>query len=353
MGYIFKEKITYSQYDKFIKNYSYLSFMQENNWAKTKEYKNYLIVGILNNNELCAVALIIIRKKHGNNQFFIPNGYLIDYSNAELVSFMTENIKRLAHKYHAYVIDIYPYISTKNKNYNIIHNNLLKNNYKWTNEYIDKSKNVLIPLRRSNKKIPKTEWKRKYEDKDFYLKRGIFFEVSDNFEDIKRFSNLMDDKNFDDELIANLLINFKDRIKMIFAKIDLVFYLNFLKENKVSDDEVIKIEELIKSLGEEIDVGCALTIFPYNIKDNICEYVYNKEKESFGNLRISNGLLYEALKLASSNNFYFLKLSNVDLNQDYYVDNYQGFPIKYIGHYSLVINKIIYFLNKEVKKRRT
>ena len=41
MAYIFKEKITYSDYKLFLKNYDYLSFMQEHLWAKAKNYHNY------------------------------------------------------------------------------------------------------------------------------------------------------------------------------------------------------------------------------------------------------------------------------------------------------------------------
>lgn len=352
MGYVFKEKITYSQYEKFIRNYPYLSYMQENLWSKTKEYKNYLIVGILDGQELCAVAQIIIQKNRGSNKLFIPNGYLLDFTNNDLVSFMTINIKALAHKYHAYVVDIYPYITTTNTNYQIIHNNLLQNNYIWTNEYLDRTKNVLISLMNGKKKISKKELTKKYDKKDFYLKRGIEFEISDSLEDIKRLNNLTDKEYIDNNLIGNLMLNFKDRIKLLFAKIDLVFYLNFLKNNDSSLKEINKVEELIANIGDEMDIGCALIILPYNKKQNICEYLYHTEKESFDNLEITHGLLYEIIKEAHHYGCQYIKISNIDLNEKYYIDNYQANPIEFIGHYSLVINKLNYFLNKEIKKRR-
>ena len=58
MSYVFKENIEYSQYEKFIKKYNYVSFMQEDKWSKTKD-NDYLIVGVLNKKEICVNMLVI------------------------------------------------------------------------------------------------------------------------------------------------------------------------------------------------------------------------------------------------------------------------------------------------------
>ena len=352
MGYIFKEKIAYKEYVDFIKNCDYLSFMQENLWAKTKEYKNYLVVGVYDDNKLCATAQIIINKKKSGNQFYIPNGFLLDFSNKPLVTFFTENIKGLAKKYHAYVIDVYPNISTKNTNFNIIHNNLTDNAYRWFNEYIDATNNVLFPLYKGKKKVTKTELKKKYEKRDFYLRRGVSFEVSDSLEDIRRLSEIIDDEYFSDDLVGNLMMNFKERVKIIIAKINLPFYYAYLNDEGAPKADLAKIDELIDVIGDEMDIGCALIILPFNTKNNICEYIYNTIKPLFKDLEVEDGLLYQAMIEAQKFGCNFIKISNINLNTDYYVDHFQCFPIKYIGHYSLVINKFQYFLNKEVKRKK-
>ncbi len=352
MGYIFKEKILYREYDKFIKNYSGLSFMQEERWAKTKEYKNYLIVGAYKNDELCAVAQIIINKKKNGYQFFIPNGYLLDFNNLELVSFMTENIKALARKYQAYVVDIYPYITTVNNNYSNIHNNLLANHYMWTNEYIDQTNNIILSLYKNGKKITKTELKKKYDKKDFYLKRGITFDVSDSLEDIKRLKELINDDYFDESIVGNLMINFEGRIKIILAKINLPFYLGYLIDHQAPVEQRDKINELIDVIGDEMNIGGALLILPYNPKINSCEYIYNTVNEFFTSLDIAYGLFYEAIKEAHQGNCQSIKASNISLDTAYYVSHFEAIPIQYIGHYSLILNKLKYFLNKEVKRKK-
>lgn len=348
MGYVFKERIKYSEYIKFIKDYSFLSFMQEDNWVKTKNNANHLIVAVLNNNKVCAVAQIIINKRKCGNQFYIPNGYLLDFNNKTLLEFLTFNIKNLAKKYNAYVIDLYPNISTHNPNFNSINHNLLELGYNFKDEYLDNTNNILIPLKRKNKKISKSELKRKYENKDFYLKRGIFFETSTNPNDIDRIDYLINDPKFDKELIQNLFKNFDKRVRIVFAKLDLVFYANYLKEYTDNSLELMKINELLE-ISDELDIGCALIIEPYNEKDTICEFIYNTEKESFENLDIMNGLLYETMKICNEKGYSYIKVSNINLDVKPYIERYQGTSIKYIGHYNIILNKFKHYINKKYR----
>lgn len=352
MEYVFKEKLKFEEYDNFIKKQDYLSFMQEDKWAYIKDVKKHKIVGVKHNDKLCAVAHILIEETKSGRRFIIPNGYLLDFTNKELLQFMTNSIKKLGKMYDVYSIDIYPNIISSNPNYTNIHNNLINLNYKYKDEYIDSAENVLIPMKKNNKKISKLELKRKYEKNDFYKKRGIFFECSKDINDINRLANLNTGKYFNNDLIIRLLTTYTDRVTMIFAKLDLVFYKNYLIENENDSNELMKIEELL-TISDEIDIGCALIIEPYNSKNNICEYIYNQEKESFEKLDISNGLLYEAMKICNKENYSYIKVSNLNLNVISYMEKYSAIPIKYIGHYSLILNKLTYFLNKEVFVKKT
>lgn len=347
MSYTFKEKITYDEYLKFIKEQKYLSFMQEDLWAKAKNISNHKIVAVKDDDKVCALAHILIRKKKGKKYFYIPNGYLMDFTNKELLEFMTKSIKLLARMYGAYAVDIYPNIDIDNPICNEVHNNLKELKYKFKDEYIDKTNNLLIPLKKKNKKISKTELKKKYENKDFYVSRGIEFEVTNDKEDIRRLQALVTGKYFDFETIDGLITNFQDRVHMIFAKLDLVFYKNYLIENSDNAREINKVEELL-TISDVIDVGCAIIIEPINETDNICEFLYNTEKESFTDLDITNGLIYETMKICNSKGYSFIKVSNMNLNLKKYIERYDAHEMKYIGHYSLVLKKLTYFLNKEL-----
>ena len=352
MEYIFKEKLTFKQYDDFIKNQKYLSFMQEEMWAKVKNIKKHMIVGVLKNNKVCAVAHILVRKKKNKTYFFIPNGYLLDYSNKKLLSFFTEKIKVLAKIYNAYVVDVYPNINENSKEHIIAHENLINMGYKYSDYYFENTKSVMISLKNDNKKINKTELKEKYENKDFYLKRGIYFETSTNFQDINRLYKLENNKYLKKDLIERLISNYQDRIKIIFARLDLVYYTHYLKENTKNYDEISKVEELL-TISDDIDIGCCLVIEPYNKKEPVCEIVYNAEKESFNDLDITNGLIYEVMKICSKKNYTNIKISNTNLNVVPLIERYDAIPYKYIGKYSLIIKKWTYFFNKEIhiKKR--
>ena len=348
MEYIFKEKITYEQYTKFISTQKYLSFMQEDKWAQVKNNNNHLIVAALYNNEVCALAHILVNKKIFGNEFFIPNGYLIDYTNTNLLNFFTENIKKLAKKKKAYIVNIYPNIITSNKNYKEIDNNLKSLNYIYTKEYLDNSKNIIIPLKRGNKRISNKVINKKYENKEFYSKRGIYFEISTNIKDVKKMEYLINKDFFNTELVEKILNIYKERAYIIFAKLDLVFYKNFLEENCNDSLEYEKILELLE-INDTLDIGCALIIEPFNKNKNVCEFLYNYEKESFENLDIMNGLIYEALKISSQKKFDYLKISNINLNTNMYINRYNGYQIDYIGHYSLIISKIKKLLNTEIQ----
>lgn len=345
MEYIFKEKIKYSEYEEFIKKQNYLSYMQEKNWANVKEIKQHKIIGVFNKNELCGVAHILIIKEKNKTKLLIPNGYLLDFNNKDLLDFMTENIKRLAKRYNAYVIDVYPNIFNNDKNINNIHNNLLELNYKFKDEYLDQTNNMLIPIKRNKKKLTKKELNKLYDNSDFYLKRGIEFEVTNDIKNIDRLDFLINEKYFDKKQVERLINNYEDRVYMIFCKLDLVFYEHYLKNNKGNNEELNKIQELL-TISDYIDIGCCLLIEPFNKKNTVCELIYNKELESFEHLKIMDGLLYNSLDICIEKKYDYLKVSNKNLDNYNLINKYKADNIKYIGHYSLITKKLTYYLNK-------
>lgn len=352
MVYVFKERITYKEYLKFIKEYSFLSYYQEDNYAKVKDIRNRLIVGVYEKKKLIGISQIFINKKKSKNEFFIPHGYLLDFTNEELVKFMTDNITNLAHKYNAYVINLYPNIMHNNSYINIIDKNLITNGYKYKNEYFDSSINLLIPLKENNKKISITNLKKQYDNEEKYLKYGVSFEISDDLNIVNKVDNIITKEYFNVDLLKKLISNFSNRVKIIIAKIDLVYYRHYLEEN--SDDKLLldNINELISSGMEELDIGCATIIEPINTKNNYVEMIYNEIVEPFDKLDIMNGMIYETMKIAHKNNYDNIKISNIDLNTNDYIKRYNATVLNYIGHYYIITDKFSYLLNKEFKKRR-
>ena len=265
MAYDFKEKITYKQYCNFLEKQKGLSYMQEEEWAYVKNNKNHMIVAALKDGEVCALAHILIRKKILGFEFYIPNGFIMDFTNKSLLNFFSNKISKLALERKAYVINLYPNIYKSNPNSTQINNNLIELNYTYSNKYIDESTNLLIPLNKY--KI--------VDDKD-YLKKGIYFEKSSNLYDIDRLSNIILDENFNPEYIKGLLDNYGKRVSFIFAKLDLVFYENYLLEHHKTK-ELYKIQELLQ-ISDEIDIGCAIILEPFSQNNEVCDYLYNTER---------------------------------------------------------------------------
>ena len=347
MEYMFKEKITYKEYINFIKNYDYLSYTQEELWAKVKDIKNYLIVGVYQNKTLAGISLILIKRNKETNEFIIPNGYLMDLSNQKLVTFMTSNITSLAKYYNACIINLYPNITKEDPNYKKIHDNLCTL-FKHKNDNFDNTENVLIPLKRNNRKLPKKELDEMFYDKNYYLKRGIRYEISDTVEDLDDFEAFMDNNYFNSAFIGNMMYTYKNRMKIIFAKIDLVFYLNYLENENINhkyDDEIANLKELIEGFGEDIIIGTGLVILPFNTGKKYAELIYNNVKD-YTSVDIMNGIVNMAMNIAMDHKCDYLKVSNIELDKKYY-HKFNSIDINYIGTYYKIIKPVVYWLNKE------
>lgn len=333
MSYIFNEKITYKQYCNFLEKQKALSYMQEEEWAHVKNNKNHMIVAVTEDNKVCALAHILIKKKRLGFEFYIPNGFIMDFTNKKLLTFFSNNIKKLAFEKKAYLINMYPNIEKTNPNSIEINKSLTELNYIYKNKYLDKSNNILISLK--DYKI--------LDDSD-YLKKGIYFEKSNNIYDIDRLNNIILDNYYNPELVKALLDNYGNRVSFIFAKLDLVFYENYLLETH-NTKELDKITELLQ-ISDEIDIGCAIILEPFSVNNEVCEYLYNTEKESFEHLNVTDGMVNLALKYCSKKNYKYLKVSNINLDKKIFIDKFNGKQINYIGNYRLVINKLINAINK-------
>jgi serine/alanine adding enzyme len=71
--------------------------MQESAWACVKDNWRNVLVGLYKDNVMVAAASLLIRKLALNfNLIYVPRGYLIDYTNEELVKTFTNYLKNYA-----------------------------------------------------------------------------------------------------------------------------------------------------------------------------------------------------------------------------------------------------------------
>lgn len=86
--------ISAQEHDNFVVNSSQTNLLQSSNWAKIKDNWGNERIGIYQNDQLMAVASVLIQPlPAGFTLLYIPRGPIMDYQNRELVAFMLKTLK--------------------------------------------------------------------------------------------------------------------------------------------------------------------------------------------------------------------------------------------------------------------
>ena len=386
--YTFKANINKEEYTNFINKYPYANFMQEKAWANVKDNFDNILCGIYENKKLIAACSILIRKITRNvTMFYIPRGYLIDFTNQKLLSFMTGNIKKLAKEYKAYVVKIDPNFCVSEKlfknnsinfniysnNFNEKHNNLINLGYKHTGFIKDIHKTIqpryqmAVPL--INEKcefITYDELLKTFKSKfryylgDYHTKRGVYFTCSHDKKDIKEFVKLLKctekNKNIrlrNEEYFNKIVDNFKSRACILFGRVNLEKYKNFLEDSNAKNEEIEQVNEIIKNKGKEITLSSALLLIPNNEGYRCSEYLYAGNDLTLNKLNISGGIALEAAKISIDNNCHYCNLGGIsgylDDSLTKFKSKYNAVVLEFAGEYDLIISKPKYILINKFK----
>ena len=378
--YTFNNNLNKEEYDAFVENYSMASFMQEYNWSNIKDNWGNFHCGLYKDNKLVGVCLILIKKIKFLKLFYIPRGYLIDFTNFDDLKAMTDNIKKLAKKNNAYVVKIDPNFCISDnsfkdeeiehnysKNYELKNNNLIKLGYKNTGIHKEFGKNlqpqynVFAPvINKDNQILSEEEILKTYKSKfkyylgSFHEKRGVTFEVSNKLDDLDKFIELLriteKKQNIslrNKEYFIKLLNNFKDRAFLFFGNIDLNKYLDYLTENNSKEEEIEEVKKLIKDNGNKMTLSTGLLLLPSNKKGiRTSEYLYAGNSLSLNKLNVSAGLVYEMIKFSMKNKCQYCNLGGVDGNLNDHLTTFKqkfnGIVMEFSGEYDLPISWIYY-----------
>ena len=280
--YTFTNKLNKEEYDKFVENYSMASIMQEYNWANIKDNWGHFHCGLYKNEKLVGVCLILIKNVlKGINIFYIPRGYLIDFTNYEDLEAMTINIKILAKQNKAFLVKLDPNFCISDKSFKgdeVSHNyskdyvlkneNLINCGYKNTGIHKELGKNLqpqynmIAPICDINSKIlNEEELLKTYKSKfryylgSFHEKRGITFEITklDDLITLLKETERKQSINLrNKEYFVKLMENYKGKANLVFGHINLPKYLEFLKNNNGKEEEIKEVQELIKKYEDNI-----------------------------------------------------------------------------------------------------
>ncbi|HEL2651652.1 TPA: aminoacyltransferase [Streptococcus suis] len=118
MSYTYKIGISAEEHDSFVKQSPQTNLLQSSQWATVKsEWRNERL-GFFKDGKLVAVASLLIRRlvvPFGFTMIYIPRGPVMDYEDAELVSFVFKSIKEFALRERSVVIKFDPFIRLSSK----------------------------------------------------------------------------------------------------------------------------------------------------------------------------------------------------------------------------------------------
>lgn len=113
--------LTEDEFRVFLDSHPLKTFLQTPEIAHLRESSGWKkhYVGVEDENGLIAATMMVSRKhRFGQVEFYAPRGFLLDYSNQELLSYFMQNIKKYIKREKGYVLRIDPYLSFKERDTN-------------------------------------------------------------------------------------------------------------------------------------------------------------------------------------------------------------------------------------------
>ena len=405
--------LTGEQFTEFAKTHRYRSFYQTVSYAKLMKLDgyDYHLLGFLNNsNELIGATMVLFKKVFfGYKMAYAPFGFLIDYTNNDLIEELTERLKRLLLKQKFIYVKINPRIecSRRDKEGNITSYNpeindimeiLGKNDYihQGFNNYFETMKprwNAILKLTASNDNLYKDLSKQVRNKISKAKKCGI--EVREAKEDeLQIFYDFIKKKHTRNyKYYQKLLKEFGDNAKVYFAVLNTKKFLEQSKENyefelnknellnnklqeasrsninidrllsqKMESDKIVSTSQkhlinatqLFSKYPNNIIIGGSL-IVEYENEENLIIEGFDK---NYGDYDPNYLLKWDLIEKWNQEGKYAFNLNGIvgDFND---MNKYSGLnesklgygadAVEYIGEFDLVINKTLY----NIYKRRT
>ncbi len=412
----FITKIEEKEYENFVSKNKKSHFMQSYYWGEVMKYKNFIphYVGIKEDGILVATALLLEKKMFKSlSYFYCPRGYIMDYSNYNLLEKFTAELIKYAKQKHAIYIKIDPDIKRHNldvdgnvddsyNNYALMRE-LSKLGYKhkgFNTEFVneqprftfrlnleDEFENIYARMHATTRKI--LNKKNQYDlityvgtvkdIPDFYItmeetaeREGL---ACNPIKYYKEFYQILNERGMSDIYVVKADIN---KLKTIYQnKIDeLNKDINDLEtksfgnkqktENKIVEykNEIGKVQkdyDLVNSITEEEVVLSSIITVKYNDK---VWTIHGGNTTLLRNLNSNYWLYYTIIKDAHDNGYKVIDffgtsgIANPDKSNPVYgIHNFKkrlgGEYTEFIGEYDLVCNKLMYDLyNLVIPMRR-
>lgn len=384
-------ELTELQFKNYSNIHSRKNYKQSVEYAKLKQENDYkpLYLGLIDDNDNVHVATLILEKKINNKHKYgyVPNGYLINFYNLDLLKTFTIELKAYLKKLNYIYIRINPLINYQVYNSDFI---LKENNSGIINE-LKKLDYDLIPNTSKYKMVLKAEdihityknFKRSLRRNiNNCLKKGINV-YQGTEKDKNDFLNLVENKARYQKMME-LFNTPNNYFEFYLARLEPETYINnyryLLKKEQIRNENlnrklknphVIKSknllekkmtsDKLITRYNNEIANGTILyRNYPKGVIISAVAVITNgKEvtfiKESYTNefkhIRSVPLIKWEIIKKQISNGYKIFDLGDIMIAKNQITKTgYNGNIIEYSNSFDLVMNDMLYKLNSFAKK---
>ena len=386
-------ELTELQFKNYSRLHSKKNYKQSVEYAKLKQYDGYTphYLGLIDDmNNVHAATLLLGKSINNKHKYgYVPNGYLINHYNIDLVQIFTNELKVYLKKENFIYIRINPSLNYQTYTSDFI---LKENNSGIINEF-KKIGYELIPNTTKYKMMLKTD-NIKSTYKNFKrslrrtindcLKKGIIVYQATTPEDKQAFLNIIDTKERYQHMIE-LFNNNNNRLSIYLAKIDPNTYINnyryLLKKEQINNEilnqklknpnvqkttklieKKMTSDKLINSYKNEMIIGTEFAKkYPNSIIISGVAIIKNEKNISFvkegylkefKNIRSIPLIKWEIIKQQINNGYKIFDLGDVTItNNQITKAGFNGNIIEYSNSFDLVINDLLYKLNGYAKKK--
>lgn len=315
-------ELTEEEFQNFSENHPLTSFHQTVEWGKLKEKNGwkYYMVGVKENDNIIAASLLLEKKLFLKcNLVYAPRGFLIDYGNVDLLTFFTNNLKKMLKKRKTIFAKIDPYVIHLERDIdgNVVEggidnssytNNLINLGYKHTG-YNKGLENLqprwAVALSLKNKTVEeifknmeqKTRQLINKNERNGLKVREIGLDELDIFKKIMIHTS--ERRNFIDrpfEYYKNMLITMNDKSKIVICEINLKEFIEKMNNEVKDNNKEISIKQDAIKNGANININKTEKKIEELEKTNekLLEKIniYEKKMEEDGEIVPLGGIIY-------------------------------------------------------------
>lgn len=384
-------ELTELQFKNYSNMHSKKSYKQSVEYANLEESKGYkkLFLALVDDRKNVHAATMIL-EKHLNGRFkygYIPNGYLINFYNFDLLEIFTNELKSYLKKINYIYLRLTPLINYQVYNSNFIlkeNNSSIINVFKKLNyNYIPNNSKYKMVLQTTDINHTFSKFKRSLRRNiNDCLKKGITVHQGTK-EEINDFLKLIENKDYYQKMIEKFN-NPDNNFEFYFAKLTPDTYINnyryLLKKEQIKNDSLndklknpkvkntnnlltkkMTSDRLLTKYHNEIINGTNIyKLYPQGLIIATVGIIANKKEitfitegynKEFSYIRSISMIKWEIIKKHIQNGYNTFDLGFISINNNYTTKNgFNGNIIEYSNTFDLPINDMFYKLNNYAKK---